>query len=80
MIGDEILVAPVLTPGQRRRDVYLPQPEEEGTNVTSVWRRGSDGKLFKGGGWRRDMEVRYEENGIVYDIGTHTTFDTIYFL
>lgn len=47
LIGDKILVAPVLHKGARRRDVYLPRSEQG----AGVWKRGTDGTFFEGGQW-----------------------------
>ena len=54
LVGDDLLVAPILNLGQRRRDVYLP-----GENV--VWKRSEDGAFFTGGNWLRDEEVDLTE-------------------
>lgn len=47
LIGDKILVAPVLHEKARRRDVYLPRTH----NGQGVWKRGTDGTFFEGGQW-----------------------------
>jgi len=47
LLGDKILVAPVLTEGARTRDVYLPKT----TKGPGVWKRGTDGTFFEGGQW-----------------------------
>jgi len=57
MIGDKILVAPVLNPGQRRRSVYLP-PTVDGPGV---WKRGTDGKYYEGGRWLNSSVVELDE-------------------
>jgi len=57
MIGDRILVAPVLNAGQTKRAVYLPStPEGPG-----VWKRGSDGTYFEGGQWLNNSLVPVDE-------------------
>merc|ERR1712142_10660 len=57
MIGDKILVAPVLNPGQTKRAVYLPStPEGHG-----VWKRGTDGTYFEGGQWLNNSVVPVDE-------------------
>jgi len=57
MIGDKILVAPVLNPGQTKRDVFLPStPEGPG-----VWKRGTDGTYFEGGQWLNNSRVLVDE-------------------
>lgn len=62
LIGDKILVAPVLNPGQRRRNVYLPKiPKEHENDDESAWVRGSDGTLFSGGSWINDTVVELED-------------------
>ena len=47
MLGDRLLVAPVLKAGQRSRSVYLPAPLQG----SGVWKRETDGTLFEGGQW-----------------------------
>jgi alpha-D-xyloside xylohydrolase len=47
MLGERLLVAPVLKAGQRTRSVYLPQPLEG----SAVWKRETDGTFFEGGQW-----------------------------
>ncbi|XP_023329548.1 myogenesis-regulating glycosidase isoform X5 [Eurytemora carolleeae] len=47
LIGDKILVAPVLHENARRRNVYLPRTY----NGQGVWKRGTDGTFFEGGQW-----------------------------
>ncbi len=72
MLGDEILVAPVLSYGQRKRDVYLPGPGAVGMGANGTdpgprggetvwWKRGSDGSFLRGGGWRRDMDAPVDQ-------------------
>ena len=47
LLGDSLLVAPVLQRGVRARRVYLPAtPTGPG-----VWKRGTDGAYFRGGQW-----------------------------
>ncbi|XP_074028988.1 myogenesis-regulating glycosidase isoform X2 [Leptinotarsa decemlineata] len=54
-IGDEIIVAPVLSSGFREREVYLP---------AGVWKDGIDGSLRKGSRWIHDYHV--ERNEVAY--------------
>eukprot|EP00092_Neocalanus_flemingeri_P006045 GFUD01006514.1.p1 GENE.GFUD01006514.1~~GFUD01006514.1.p1 ORF type:complete len:810 (-),score=153.12 GFUD01006514.1:109-2538(-) len=57
MVGDKILVAPVLKAGQTKRDIYLPStPEGPG-----VWKRGTDGTYFEGGQWLNNSRVLIDE-------------------
>ena len=51
MVGDALLVAPVVVKGQMRRDVYLPAGQ---------WRDYKTGKLVEGGRWVRDYEARLD--------------------
>jgi len=59
LIGGELMVAPILKKGQRKRDVYLPPSK----NGSGVWKR-NDGTWFKGGEWVRDNPV--ELNQVLY--------------
>ncbi|XP_068622539.1 myogenesis-regulating glycosidase isoform X2 [Battus philenor] len=47
-IGDELVVAPVLHPGETTREVYLP---------AGLWQDGIDGSLRKGNRWMHDYRV-----------------------
>ncbi|XP_011554069.3 myogenesis-regulating glycosidase isoform X3 [Plutella xylostella] len=47
-LGDEIVVAPVLKPGETTREVYLP---------AGLWQDGIDGSLRKGNRWMHDYKV-----------------------
>ena len=58
MIGDTLLVAPVLHQGVRRRSVYLPGPSN-GSDI--VWKRGTDGPYHRGGQWVQNIEVALDE-------------------
>jgi hypothetical protein len=53
MLGDSLLVAPVLREGQRARDVYLPP-------CAGVWRH-SNGRFFNGGRWLNQTKVGLDE-------------------
>lgn len=49
MLGDTILSAPVIKPGETKRDVYLPEGN---------WRDGNDeSKTYTGPIWVRDYEA-----------------------
>ncbi|CAH2049651.1 unnamed protein product, partial [Iphiclides podalirius] len=47
-VGDELVVAPILSPGQTTREVYLP---------AGVWQDGIDGSLRKGNRWMHEYHV-----------------------
>ncbi|XP_013183031.1 myogenesis-regulating glycosidase isoform X2 [Amyelois transitella] len=47
-LGDEIVVAPVLYPGDTTREVYLP---------AGLWQDGIDGSLRKGNRWMHEYKV-----------------------
>jgi hypothetical protein len=53
MLGDRLLVAPVLKAGQRSRSVYLPTPLEG----SGVWKRETDGTFFEGGQWLHNSRL-----------------------
>ncbi|XP_065567215.1 myogenesis-regulating glycosidase-like [Artemia franciscana] len=52
LIGDKILVAPILTPETFERDIYLPR---------GVWKDGMDGSLRKGGRWLNGYKVNLRQ-------------------
>lgn len=54
-VGEDLIVAPVLYSGVRRREIYLP---------AGVWKDGIDGSLRKGNRWIHDYPV--EENQVAY--------------
>ncbi|KAJ2949760.1 hypothetical protein O0L34_g15691 [Tuta absoluta] len=47
-LGDEVIVAPVINPGQTTREVYLP---------AGLWQDGIDGSLRKGNRWMHEYKV-----------------------
>ncbi|XP_039291821.1 myogenesis-regulating glycosidase-like isoform X2 [Nilaparvata lugens] len=51
-LGDELLVAPILSPQQHEREVYLP---------AGVWKDGIDGSLRKGSRWIHNYKVPLEK-------------------
>ncbi|CAH1099618.1 unnamed protein product [Psylliodes chrysocephalus] len=54
-IGDDIIVAPILHKGSRKREIYLP---------AGVWRDGIDHTLRKGSRWIHEYKV--EEQDVAY--------------
>lgn len=56
MLGDSLLVAPILEQGHTQRNVYLP-PSRTGLGV---WRR-KDGTFFQGGQWLNKSQVPLDE-------------------
>ena len=57
LVGDNLLVAPVLRAGQVARDVYLPDP-------SSSWRRGGGdhlGDVVRGGLWLNGTSAGQDE-------------------
>ena len=56
LIGDRILVAPVLHENQVERDVYLP-------DTSSSWYRGGERRrvIFEGGQWLNGTSSKLEE-------------------
>ena len=60
MIGDEVLVAPILQYEQRSRNIYLPRiPDAKNANE-NMW-HGSDDILYQGGRWLNDFKVDLED-------------------
>ncbi|XP_066262910.1 myogenesis-regulating glycosidase isoform X2 [Euwallacea similis] len=51
-IGKDIIVAPILYPGVRVREVYLP---------AGVWKDGIRGSLRKGNSWQHDYKVEADQ-------------------
>ena len=58
MIGDQLMVAPVLEQGQTKRNVFLP-PSPDGSNI--VWKRLNDGAYFQGDKWINNTHVPLDE-------------------
>ncbi|XP_070532692.1 myogenesis-regulating glycosidase-like [Ptychodera flava] len=52
LVGDDLMVAPVLNKGERERDIYLPPGK---------WRDGLRGDYLEGGRWLRDYKVKLLE-------------------
>jgi len=63
LLGDKVMVAPVLSQGQTTRDVYLPKMvREDGTEDADVyWKNQNDGRFYHGGEWLRDVKVALDE-------------------
>ncbi|KAM9855015.1 SITS-binding protein [Aulostomus maculatus] len=57
LIGDEVLVAPVLEKGQVRRDIYLPDGGFQ-------WQDSRNAQVFDGGTFLQDYPVPLEEVGV----------------
>lgn len=60
-LGDDVIVAPVVHRGARRRDIYLTE---------GLWRDLHDGALFQGGQWLRGMPAPLEKLPIFVREGT----------
>jgi len=54
LIGDSILVAPVLDKDVHSRDVYLP-------GATYTWKNHATQETFKGGQWLVDVSAKLDE-------------------
>jgi len=53
LLGDQVLVAPIVKPGARDRDIYLPPGQ---------WRDElHNGTLLEGGRWYKDYNVALDE-------------------
>lgn len=57
MVGDRLMVAPILDPGARQRDIYLP----EGT-----WRDNLNGQNIDGGHWFKKYQVLIDQIATFY--------------
>lgn len=54
LIGDSILVAPVLDKDVRSRDVYLP-------GATDIWKNHATQETLKGGQWLKGVSAKLDE-------------------
>ena len=62
IFGDRFLVAPILTSGQRQRNVYLPKMVKNGSSQEEVdvyWKNRNDGRIYGSGEWLRNVKVSY---------------------
>lgn len=57
LIGETIMVAPVLCLGDRMRDIYIP---------TGQWKHSKTGKIYAGEQWLQDFVVPLEEIAVFY--------------
>ncbi|XP_045215899.2 myogenesis-regulating glycosidase-like [Mercenaria mercenaria] len=57
LIGETIMVAPVLCLGDRKRDIYLP---------TGQWIHSKTGKTYAGKQWLKDFIVQLEDIAVFY--------------
>ncbi|XP_060065783.1 myogenesis-regulating glycosidase-like [Ylistrum balloti] len=66
LVGDTLLVAPILENGQRQRDVYLPE---------GMWIDNLTGKIVKGGQWLTGYKIDLKEIATFSrtDANFHTT-------
>lgn len=64
-VGDEIIVAPMLSSGAREREVYLP---------AGVWKDGIDGSLRKGSRWIHDYRVPEDQVAYFVKMPDNTRF------
>ena len=60
LIGDEILVAPILKYKQRMRNIYLPKIPSSPDGFEHAW-LGWDNKLYTGGRWINNTVVELED-------------------
>ena len=64
LLGDKVMVAPVLASGQTSRDVYLPKMLKRGADgeerqVDVFWKNKNDQRFHPSGEWLRDVKVRH---------------------
>ncbi|XP_044735680.1 myogenesis-regulating glycosidase isoform X2 [Chrysoperla carnea] len=64
-IGEEVIVAPILQPGVRHREVYLP---------AGVWKDGIDGSLRKGSRWIHNYRVLEDQIAYFQKMPDNTRF------
>lgn len=64
-IGEEIIAAPILSPGARVREVYLP---------AGVWKDGIDNSLRKGSRWIHDYKVGEDQVAYFVKMPDNTRF------
>ena len=60
MVGDEMMVAPIVENATRTRDLYLPKIEYDDSYCTKIWRIG-DEEYTEGGFWLTGVEVPLDE-------------------
>lgn len=64
-VGEELIVAPILSPQTHEREVYLP---------TGVWKDGIDGSLRKGSRWIHNYKVPLEKIAYFLKMPDNTRF------
>lgn len=64
-VGEEIIAAPILYPGIKEREVYLP---------AGVWKDGIDGSLRKGSRWIHDYRVGEDQVAYFVKMPDNTRF------
>ena len=64
LIGDKIMVAPILAKGQVQRDVYLPKilQKNSATGILEeadvYWKNRDNGRIYGSGEWLRNVKVK----------------------
>lgn len=64
-LGDELIVAPVVSPDYIEREVYLP---------AGVWKDGIDGRLHKGSRWLHRYRVQLHQVAYFVQMPNNTRF------
>ena len=61
LIGDMVMVAPILHKGQVERDVYLPHMlTEDGKKEDVFWKCMNTGRIYGSGHWLKDQKAEIE--------------------
>ena len=61
LIGDKVMVAPILQKAQVMRDVYLPHMlKENGEKQDVFWKCMNTGRIYGSGNWLKDQKANID--------------------